>query len=233
MDQFKVPTLAVLLQVWTFVAAAAPTLVSNTNSASLNLVNPGLDIPSLYNSTSRNISRQGESPTYIWPKYLHLSSSTGLNTSKYKIKVSVTIRMLIRHSGFFTSANTFPDPYDKPLGGLVIRFYDYHGAISPTAMRDCISAANIDITRYLDSQTPRPMGARTVWSYSGGGVNFLITPSVQLTWLMWALIPDRIQEFVTENEFKGTKFVLLLEGYRPIGFGHLVRTSTSAPTDLA
>ena len=109
--------------------------------------------------------------------------------------------------------NAFPDPYDRRIVsiGLTMEFYGYRGSISPTAMRDCISAASSDVMRHvLMSETAMSMQAPS-YSYTAGGVNLFLSPTEHLTWHMWAFVPAWIQEFVSENDFKGTQFILLWE----------------------
>ncbi|KAF6225976.1 hypothetical protein HO173_012643 [Letharia columbiana] len=127
-----------------------------------------------------------------------------------------------------TTTNAFPDPYDRNIEsiGLTIEFYGYRGSISPFGLSDCISAASNDVVRHLlESEAPMNMEAPS-YSYLDSGVNLFLIPNDSLTWHMWAFVPGWIQEFVTENEFKGTQFVLLWEGFGPVGFGQLVNTST-------
>ena len=129
-----------------------------------------------------------------------------------------------------TTANAFPDPFDRDIAsiGLTIEFYGYQGSISPIAMKDCISAASSDVVQHLvESEAPMTMESLS-YAYSAGGVHLSLFPTDQLTWHMWAFIPIWIQEFVTENEFKGTQFILLWEGFGPVGMGQLVSTPTGA-----
>ena len=126
------------------------------------------------------------------------------------------------------SATATPDPYDMHLYGLTIEFYAYRGSISPTAMEEVIAAALQDSLRHIRSQ----LMTDPSYSYSAGGVNLFLTPSERLTWSTWSLIPPRIQEFVTENGFKGTQFQILRDGVGPIGSGQIV-SSTGAPTAVA
>lgn len=126
-----------------------------------------------------------------------------------------------------TTINAFPDPYDKVIAGtaLTIEFYGYRGSIAPTAMRECIGVASSDVVRHLlESDSPMTLEAPS-YSWSADGVSLFLTPAESLTWHKWALIPIWIQEFVTENGFKGTQFVLLWEGFGDVGSGQLVNTS--------
>ena len=125
------------------------------------------------------------------------------------------------------AANAFPDPYDKVYGdtGLTIEFYGYRGVVSPFTMWDCIAAAQRDIEAHLEEgEAPWTMATRD-YSYEAGGVGLWVRPEGHLTWALWAFVPAWIQNFVSQNEFKGTQFVLLLEGLGPVAFGHLVDTS--------
>lgn len=128
-----------------------------------------------------------------------------------------------------TTTNAFPDPYDKDFQsvGLTIEFYGYQGSISPNAMRDCISVASNDVVRHLLVSEAAMNMDDPSYSYSAGGVNLFLSPTEHLTWHMWAFVPIWIQEFVTENEFKGTQFILLWEGFGPVGYGQLTDTSTN------
>ena len=126
-----------------------------------------------------------------------------------------------------TTANAFPDPFDRTFEslGLTIEFYGYRASISPMAMKECVAIASSEVVRHLlESETPMIMEAPS-YSYSAGGVNLFLSPGESLTWHMWAFVPIWIQEFVTENEFKGTQFILLWEGFGDIGFGQLINTS--------
>lgn len=121
-------------------------------------------------------------------------------------------------------ANAFPDPYDKIVEsmGLTIEFYGYRGTVAPMAMRECIAAASNDVVRHLlERETPMEMDAPS-YSYLAGGVNLFLKPGENLTWHLWAFIPIWIQEFVTENEFKGTQFILLINGLGAVGYGELI-----------
>ena len=125
-----------------------------------------------------------------------------------------------------TTTDALPDPYDKVIDaiGLTIEFYGYQGSIPPLALRDCIDAASRDVNRHIvQSEAAKRMDAPS-YSYSAGGVHLFLGPGESLTWHMWAFVPVWIQEFVTENGFKGTQFVLLWEGFGPVGSGHLVST---------
>ena len=128
-----------------------------------------------------------------------------------------------------TTTNAFPDPYDRRVQsiGLTIEFYGYQGSMSSSALRDCISVANTDVVRHLlISEAAMNMEAPS-YTYSAGGVNLFLSPTENLKWHMWAFVPIWIQEFVTENEFKGTQFILLWEGLGPVGSGQLTNTSTN------
>lgn len=93
-------------------------------------------------------------------------------------------------------------------------------------MRDCILAASSDVVRHLEMSEAAMSLQAPSYSYTAGGVNLFLSPTEYLTWGMCAFVPMWIQEFVTENKFKGTQFVLLWEGFaEPVGFGHLVNTS--------
>ena len=123
-----------------------------------------------------------------------------------------------------------PDPYDIYFAGLTIEFYAYRGSISPTAIEECITAARQDSIRHI--RRAEATMADPSYTYSAGGVNLFLTPGERLTWVTWSLIPRRIQEFVTENGFKGTQFQILLDGVGPVGSGQIV-SSTGAPIDVA
>lgn len=126
------------------------------------------------------------------------------------------------------TTNAFPDPYDKTFAsiGLTIEFYGYQGSISPMAMRDCMSAAMDEVVRNIfQGEVAMDVEARS-YSYSADEVTLFLSPTENLTWQKWAFMPLRIQEFVTENEFKGTQFLILWEGFGPVGFGQLTHTST-------
>ena len=130
--------------------------------------------------------------------------------------------------------NKFPDPYDKIIEsiGLTIEFYGYRGSISPIAMRDCISAASNDVVQHIHEGKGTVKMEAPSYSYSAGEVNLFLIPTEDLTWNMWAFVPVWILEFVTENNFRGAQFILLWEGFGPVGSGQLINTSTdtvSAP----
>lgn len=137
--------------------------------------------------------------------------------------------------GTTATANAFPDPYDKEIEsiGLTIEFYDYQGWTSSTAIRDCVSAASNDVVRHLlERETPMSVEAPS-YTYSADGVSLFLIPDHSLTWHMWAFVPVWIQEFVTQNEFKGTQFILVWEGFGPVGFGQLMSTSTGVLSKAA
>lgn len=117
----------------------------------------------------------------------------------------------------------FPDPYDKHIEqiGLTMEFYGYRGSISAVAMRDCIATASTDVVRHLLDAEALMSREATSYTYSAGGVYLFLSPREHLTWHMWAFVPIWIQEFVTENGFKETQFVLLWEGFGVVGFGQL------------
>lgn len=137
------------------------------------------------------------------------------------------------HSSMTTTAiNAFPDPYDRQFDSLTIEFYGYRGHVSVSGMRDVVNAAtNEFIEHILESGEPMTATASS-YTYLAGGVNLFLNPTEGLTWQMWAFVPIRLQAFVTENEFKGTQFILLCEGLGPVGYGELLSTATkvlSAP----
>ena len=119
--------------------------------------------------------------------------------------------------------HSFPDPYDKHIAdlGLTMEFYGYRGTISAVGMRDCVAVASDDIVRHLlVDEAPMSQEASS-YSYSAGGVHLFLSPTEHLTWHMWAFVPIWIQEFVTENDFKETQFILLWEGFGVVGVGQL------------
>ena len=125
------------------------------------------------------------------------------------------------------AGNSFTDPFDRefPSVGLTIEFYGYRGVIAPQAMSDCVSAAWNDVVSHLQ-ESARPTVMAVGWYYySAGDVDFLFKPGERLTWQMWAFVPAWIQEFVTENGFRGTQFILLFEGLGPMGHGQVVSTA--------
>ncbi len=129
-----------------------------------------------------------------------------------------------RSSQSSVTMRPFPDPYDKHIAHSrwTMEFYGYRGSISAVAMRDCIGLASNDVVRHLLSDEVPMSQEAASYSYSAGGVNLFLSPGERLTWHMWAFVPIWIQEFVTENDFKGTQFVLLWEGIGEVGFGQLV-----------
>ena len=93
-------------------------------------------------------------------------------------------------------------------------------------MRDCIQAACDDFRRHVPV-IERPMTeANDSYSYSAGGVNLYLTPTEDLFWVTWGFLPMMFQVFVTENEFKGMQFIILRDGFGPVGSGHLIQEST-------
>lgn len=130
----------------------------------------------------------------------------------------------LRSSRSPATMRAFPDPYDKHIAqfGLTMEFYGYRGSISAVAMRDCIGLASNDVVRHLLSDEVPMSQEAASYSYSAGGVNLFLSPNEHLTWHMWAFVPVWIQEFVTENDFKETQFILLWEGIGEVGFGQLV-----------
>lgn len=127
-----------------------------------------------------------------------------------------------------TTINAFPDPYDRTVEsiGLTMEFYGYQGSIFPLDMRYCIATASNEIVRHLMEGEASVKLAAPSYSYSMGEINLFLDPGEDLTWAMWAYVPIWVQEFVTENQFKGTQFILMWEGLGPVGSGHLVNTST-------
>ncbi len=126
-----------------------------------------------------------------------------------------------------SAGNSFTDPFDRefPSVGLTIEFYGYRGVVAPQAMSDCVSAAWNDVVFHLhESARPTAMAAED-YEYSAGGVDLFLRPGERLTWQMWAFVPAWIQEFVTENGFRGTQFILLYEGLGPMGYGQVVGTA--------
>ena len=127
-----------------------------------------------------------------------------------------------------TGLKAFPDPYDEDHGqSLTIEFYGYQGLISPIPMRDCVEAALRDTIEHFDSGIFGAMAADS-YSYSADGVNLILRPEdTKLTWRMWAFVPTWILKFVTENEYKGTQFILLWRGLGVVGRGQLVSSSST------
>ena len=127
-----------------------------------------------------------------------------------------------------TAPGPFPDPFDRHFDvlGLTIEFYGYWGRISTVAMDDCVLAAENDVGRHARVITTPMTLAAPSYSYSAGHVNLFLTPTENMTWYMWAMLPTLIQQFVTENEFKGTQFIVLEPRLGLVGYGQLVNTST-------
>ena len=132
------------------------------------------------------------------------------------------------HSSMTTTAiNAFPDPYNRQFDSLTIEFYGYRGHVSATGMRDVVNAAtNEFIEHIMQSGEPMTVTASS-YTYLAGGVNLFLSPTEDLTWQIWAFVPIRLQAFVTENEFKGTQFILLWDGLGPVGYGELLSTPTN------
>ena len=125
-----------------------------------------------------------------------------------------------------TAPNAFPDPFDRHLDmiDITIEFYGYRGRISPLAMSRCIAAADDDIERHTPVIIEPMTLAAPSYSYSAGTVNLFLTPTKDLTWYMWAMVPTFIQDFVAENGFKGTQFIILEPQFGPVGYGQLIST---------
>ena len=123
-----------------------------------------------------------------------------------------------------TAIRAFPDPFDRHWdeAGLTIEFYGYRGSIPPLAMSDCIAAASEDFRAHIsDVQKPMTETASS-FSYPAGDVFLVLVPTEDLYWYMWGFLPFLIQTFVTENEFKGTQFIIIKDGVGPVGYGHLL-----------
>ena len=95
------------------------------------------------------------------------------------------------------------------------------------AMNNCIVAAENDTERHALVITKPMTLAAPSYSYSASEVNLFLSPTENLTWYMWAMLPTFIQHFVTANEFKGTKYIPLEPRLGPVGYGQLVGTSTN------
>ena len=127
------------------------------------------------------------------------------------------------------AGNALPDPYDMTIQsiGLTIEFYGYRGSMSPTAIRDCIAIAIDDVLQHVvESEVTMRMEAPS-YSYSAGEINLFLSPTRNLNWSMWGFVPTWIQEFVAANDFRGTQFILLWEGFGVVGSGQLINTSTN------
>ena len=125
------------------------------------------------------------------------------------------------------AVRAFPDPFDTrwDSAGLTVEFYGYRGSVPPLAMSDCIAATCDDFRNHI-SDFQRPMTeAASSYSYTAGGVSLVLIPTEDLYWYMWGVLPFFIQVFVTENEFKGTQFIIIRDGVGPIGYGHLLDES--------
>ena len=121
----------------------------------------------------------------------------------------------------------FPDPFDRhwDSAGLTLEFYGYRGSISLLAMSACIAAASDDFRTHISSIQKPMTETASSFSYSAGDVYLVLIPTEDLYWYMWGFLPFLIQTFVTENEFKGTQFIIIKDGFGPVGYGHLLDES--------
>ena len=132
------------------------------------------------------------------------------------------------------AANNFPDPHDMiiPWSGLTIEFYGYRDYISPTTLEDCISLAFHDILQHLPQSEEKMIMGSPSYSYSVGEVNLFLSPSKDLTWGMWSFVPSWTRDFVAANGYRGTQFILLWDGFGPVGSGQMVNESTDSASRL-
>ena len=122
------------------------------------------------------------------------------------------------------TVRAIPDPTARHFDsiGLTIEYYGYRGSVSSQALRACVKLASKDAVAHLrQSADPMRMSA-TQYTYSARGVLLALNPRETLTWHMWAFVPVWIQEFVKENELKGTQFNLSYVGYGIVASGRLV-----------
>ena len=123
----------------------------------------------------------------------------------------------------------FPDPCSRhfALTSSTIEFYGYQGSIYPVGLLHCMEGAYRDVERYVEEGERSMTVVAPYFSYSAGGVNLFLQPNENLTWHLWSSMPFYIQQFVTENEFKGTQFILFKEDGGLLGYGHLINESIS------
>ena len=131
-------------------------------------------------------------------------------------------------TGAVTALKAIPDPMVRDFEsiGASIVFYAYGESVSPQALSQCISLASHDIVVHLRrSEAPTHMSL-TEYTYAVDGVALVLNPGRTLTWDMWAFAPIWIHDFVTENEFKGTQFILSYVGFGAVAYGELVSTES-------
>lgn len=122
----------------------------------------------------------------------------------------------------------YPDPYDKHYdNGMTIEFYGYRGFVDVMAVAIIAGVASQDIANSLKGgRSMDDVMSNSSYSYSADSVDLCLIPEENLTWRMWAGGPIRIMDFVYNNDFKGTQFILLYRDLGVVGKGQLLSTRT-------
>ena len=70
------------------------------------------------------------------------------------------------------------------------------------------------------------------WAAATGSMGLYLAPGEYLTWRMWATVPLAIGKFVIENGLRGSQFILLWQGFGPVGFGQISTNAALATTSF-